>query len=123
MAAAERVHLVYDFRKLIVNRAMPPIVQIAARLAPGGAAFVDDDVLAEATFFVAPVDEGELRRAIDQTPGVDERHLAAMVQAKLAIAEEARSSASSPPPGRAMRSTASMADRDTSRWIGRSSGL
>lgn len=103
---------------------MPPIVQIAARLAPGGQAFIADDVITEAAFFVSHVDAADLKRhALDQGGAAGERYVTAVAQAKREIAEDARRAASSLPPARAARSSSSMSDRDTSRWIGRSWGL
>ncbi len=109
--------------KLLAARSMPPIVQVAARLAPGGPAFVPDHVFTEAKSFVSPVDAADPRCALDRAGPVSEDHVAAAAQARREIAQEAEHAASLPPAGRAIRSTASAGDGDANRWIGRSWGL
>jgi hypothetical protein len=115
--------------KLLLGRTLPPIVQVAARLAPGGWAFVSDGVLDAAMPFLDAADREEarslLREPVPFGPAGPERDLGhAAAEARRQLDEDARARTSSPPDahGRA-RTALSMSDRDTSRWIGRSWGL
>jgi hypothetical protein len=115
--------------KLLLGRALPPIVQVAARLAPAGRAFVSEGVLEAAMPFLDEADREEARSLLREPtafgPAGRERDLdRAAAEARRQLDEDARTRASSQPDahGRA-RTALAMSDRDTSRWIGRSWGL
>ena len=97
--------------KLVTSRTLPPIVQIAARLAPGGRTFVPNDVVTEAASFVSPVDAADRTRTVDQAGAVSEDHVAVAAQARREIADEAEHAASVLPPGGTFASRADFGDR------------
>ncbi len=109
--------------KVVVGRELPPITQIAARLASGGSSFVADDVAAEAASFLASRDRADLRAALTQTNSATEAQLAAIDEARKELADEARRSTTShADSGGRTRHGSAGGDRDMSRWIGKSWG-
>jgi hypothetical protein len=114
--------------KVLIARALPPLVIAAAWLAEGGPTIVTGARVADALRFLAPEDRSALLTADlgveAPQPPVSARHADAVARAAHDIAEEARRSSSAPPAerGRARHGFAG-ADRDTSRWIGKSWGL
>ncbi len=103
--------------KTLAARPLPPLVQVAACLAEGGADLVSEDVFTEAAAFLGDKDRASAR----SVPMVrSERHTAAAAQARKELADTVPHRGVTP---QRHHRKAAGADRDASRWIGKSWGL
>jgi hypothetical protein len=115
-ASSELLHAV---ARAFVEHAMPPLVLLAAWLAPGGAALVPDDVAAEAGAFLTPGDAALAKRP---RPDGDAAR-APLVAAALAVALTAARATPRASQAKRRRLHVSANAGIDARWIGRTWAL
>jgi hypothetical protein len=109
--------------RAFVLRALPPLVVVAARFALGGAALVDDEILADAARFLPDADRQAAEQARTMRDADAESRVAAALERAKALALEAmRENASSPAAGSKLRRVTIGGAGDV-RWVGRSWAL
>lgn len=114
----------------LVGRALPPLVLVAAGLGPGGAALVDDDLLAEMSALLSPRDRAAVAEATTERsePAQAARAGTALLAATVAVSNEARDAAEARErshvgaSGRRALHPVSVADNG-GRWVGRTYGF
>jgi hypothetical protein len=113
--------------KAFVLRALPPLVLVAARLAPGGAALVDDDVFAESVAFLPADDRADATRLAERGRDAarEARVAATLERAKAEALDELRAAqASSATASRWRRAPRELAPGGGGeRWVGRTWSL
>lgn len=115
----------------LVHRALPPLVLVAAGLAPGGCALVDDELLAEMKALLPSRDRDEITvGAVERAdPAQSKRVAAALTMAKEQASDDARQAAVAHARAHAGDGArrplhpVSAAAGNAGRWVGRSWGL
>ena len=112
---------VAEVARTCVTRALPPLVLVAARLAPGGAALVEDELFTDLRDYLPPADAAAAAAAPSQTNDENAAKIrAALEQAK----HEASLTFSRGDPHVSRKRAQVMAGGvDTTRWVGKSWAL
>jgi len=117
-------HELVSAAKTFVLRALPPLVLVAARLARGGAALVDDEVLDEVTVFLPERDRVVVDRMRPiRDPQREMRLTAALERAKAEVTEELRAAQVAPTEGSKLRRVHIASAGVDTRWVGRTWSL